>query len=370
MREDIVIIGGGLGGLTAAFLLAKNGKKIKLIEKKSYPFHRVCGEYVSNEVKNFLIKEGIYPNEYAPANITRFQLSALSGKSVLLPLDLGGFGISRYHFDDFLYKKCKDIGVEFLLETQVLDVNFSKPRDQFTLSLSNGEHLISDYVLGAYGKRSRMDKSLKRPFINTRTPFIGVKYHVKTDFPSDIVALHNYHGGYLGINKIEEEKFNVCYLGNKDQLKKYGSIPEMERNVLFKNPIIKDLYDNSEFLFDKPEVINEVSFSPKEPIVDHILMIGDAAGLITPLCGNGMAIAIHSGKLASEAILTEKAREEVEQQYQKTWINQFRSRLWLGRKVQKLFGSKYISGLSVSLLKNSTYFGRQIIKRTHGKEIK
>lgn len=369
MREEIVIIGGGLGGLTAAYLLAKKGKRIKLVEKKSYPFHRVCGEYVSNEVKNFLINEGLYPQEYEPVSISRFQLSSLSGKHVVLPLDLGGFGISRYNFDDFLFRKCKEIGVEFLLETQVLEVDFSKPRDQFTLTLSDGMTLTADYVLGAFGKRSRMDKTLNRRFIQNRTSYIGIKYHVHTDFPSDLVALHNYEGGYLGINKIENEKYNVCYLGNNNQLKAYGSIPEMEKNALYKNPFIKELFQNSDFLFDKPEVINDVNFSPKEPIVDHILMIGDAAGLITPLCGNGMAIAIHSGKLASEAILTDKAREEVEELYRKKWTEQFKSRLWLGRKVQKLFGSKYMSGLSVSLLKNSNYIGRQIIKRTHGKVI-
>ena len=369
MGDQIVVIGGGLGGLIAAYLLAKNNKNVILIEKKSYPFHRVCGEYVSNEVKNFLMRENIFPFEHDPVDIFNFRLSSLSGKVVDLPLDLGGFGISRFHFDEFLYKKCIEKGVKFLLETQVLDVHFNSDSNQFNLEISAGKSLTADHVVGAFGKRSRMDKSLDRPFIKTRTPYIGVKYHVKTDFPSDVVALHNFEGGYLGINKVGKDIFNICYLGDKHQLKEYGSIPEMEKQVLYKNPLIKDLYLNSDFIFKKPEVINEVNFSSKSPITDHILMIGDAAGLITPLCGNGMAIAIHSGKLAAEAILENKDRYAIENQYVKNWTRNFKNRLWIGRNVQRLFGSNRASSLAVGLLQKSSYIGNQIIKRTHGKVI-
>ncbi|KEO73610.1 NAD(P)/FAD-dependent oxidoreductase [Anditalea andensis] len=369
MDDKVVVIGGGLGGLTTAYLLAKGGKKVTVVEKKTYPFHRVCGEYVSNEVKNFLIKENLYPYEHDPINISTFRLSAISGKMVDLPLDLGGFGISRYHFDQFLYEKCLEINVQFLLETQVLDVNYNNKSNLFDVNLSDGTSITSNYVLGAFGKRSKMDKSLSRPFINTRTPYIGVKYHVKTDFPSHIVALHNFEGGYLGINKVAKDTFNICYLGSKHQLKKYGNISEMEKQVLHKNPIISALFHNSDFLFEKPEVINEVNFSSKEPINNHILMIGDASGLITPLCGNGMAIAIHSGKLAAEAILQNKNRNDIERQYVDNWTKNFKTRLRVGRTVQKLFGTNLSSNIAVALLQKSSYIGTQIIKNTHGRII-
>ncbi|WP_369413906.1 NAD(P)/FAD-dependent oxidoreductase [Belliella alkalica] len=364
--HDIVIIGGGLAGLTAANLLSKQGRQVLVIEKKRYPFHRVCGEYISNEVKHFLKKEGLFPHAIEVSNIDTFLLTSVKGKSVSMSLDLGGFGISRFVLDDFLYKKAIGNGTDFLVETQVEAVHFEKKEDRFCITLGNGKEISCKHVIGAFGKRSKVDKSLDRDFIKKRSPYIGVKYHIKTDFDKKTVALHNFEGGYCGINSIEDQKFNLCYLGSRDQLREAGNIEEMERQYLWKNPFLKEIWQNSEFLFERPEVINEINFSPKKPIESHIIMAGDAAGLITPLCGNGMAIAIHTGKLAAEAILNHKERSNIESSYTEAWVRNFKSRLWIGRNVQKLFGANIVSEFSVGLIRNSNFVARNIMKRTHG----
>jgi len=361
-----IIIGGGLAGLIAAHQLSKNGREVLLIEKKTYPFHRVCGEYISNEVKEFLKKEEIFPQEIGPSQITRFLLTSIKGNEAKMDLDLGGFGISRYALDFFLYQKAKAVGVTFLLQTQVEEVQFEAKENRFILKLNKGNSFSADHVIGAFGKRSKVDKTMNRSFMHQRSPFIGVKYHIKTDFDPNTVALHNFEGGYCGINQVENGIFNLCYLGSKEQLRQYGNIPEMEKEVLHKNPHLKHLFQNSQFIFEKPEVINEINFSRKKPVENHILMAGDAAGLITPLCGNGMAIAIHTGKLAAEAILQNKERASIEKQYAVQWNHFFKNRLWIGRKVQWLFGSKAVSEFSVGLIKNSTFAASQIMKRTHG----
>jgi len=54
MNADVIIIGGGLAGLCNAIHLSKFGKKVLLIEKNEYPKHKVCGEYISNEVLPYL----------------------------------------------------------------------------------------------------------------------------------------------------------------------------------------------------------------------------------------------------------------------------------------------------------------------------
>ncbi len=365
--NKIVIIGGGLGGLVASIRLAKAGIHSTLIEKKTYPFHRVCGEYISNETIPYLKSLDLFPHEFSPPSITRFLLSSVSGKSQTLDLDLGGFGISRYAFDNFLYEKAKAIGVSFLLNTEVEDVIFSK--DAFQIK-TRSKNIEADIVLGSFGKRSKLDVQLKRSFIQKRSPYLGVKYHIKTSHPEDLIALHNFDGGYCGMSNIEEGKTTLCYLSHRDNLRQYKNIREMEENILFKNPLLKSVFINSEFDFDKPETINEISFETKSPIESHMLMVGDAAGMITPLCGNGMAMAIHASKLASELIIEYNnnsiSREEMERRYSIQWQENFGARLWRGRQIQKLFGSPFASNIAITLAIHVKPIAHGIMRSTHG----
>lgn len=368
-KYEVIIVGGGLAGLVSSFLLAKGGKKVLLIEKKNYPFHRVCGEYVSNEVYDFLSREQLLPTAYELPKMSHFIFSDTAGHSAKVPLGLGGFGISRYVLDAYLFQRVKEMGALTITEASVETLSFEPKENQFHVGLRTGEEYLADYVIGAFGKRSKLDKSLHRPFIEKRSPYIGVKYHIKTEFDSSSVVLHNFAGGYCGLNAIEEGKGNLCYLGNRDALRHFGSLESMEKEVLWKNPHLKKLFTESEFLLEKPEVINEINFEKKEPVENHILMAGDSAGLITPLCGNGMAMAIHSGKLAAEAILEGKSRKEVEITYEKAWKSKFERRLWVGRNTQRLFGDHRASGLARTLISRLPSFAKLVISQTHGKVI-
>lgn len=364
----MIVIGGGLAGLINAILLGRQGFTVQLFEEKKYPFHRVCGEYISNEVIPFLRRHQLYPEELSPVPITKFQLSAVSGKSLNMPLDLGGFGISRYTMDEWLVKVALREGVDIIHE-RITEVQFNS--DSFQVRNNSGNIYNSRLVIGAFGKRSFLDKNLDRKFIQKRSPYVGVKYHIKTDIMAhDSIALHNFNGGYCGVSRVEDDKFNLCYLSHRSNLKKHGSIETMETEVMKKNPHLNDLLNNSESLFEKPEVINEITFEKKEPVFNHILMSGDSAGMITPLCGNGMAIAIHSAKILSELIVRNFQggfdRQKLEMEYSKEWNKHFARRLWAGRHIQKLFGTSFTSEVAVSLGKSSGPFARFLMKQTHG----
>lgn len=365
----INIIGGGLAGLVSAYLLAQKGYEICLIEKKKYPFHRVCGEYVSNETLRFLKDHNLYPEFAKPSQINRFTLTLQNGQKLGMPLDLGAFGISRYVWDAFLVEKVKALGVEVLEQTSVIDVQFRE--DTFDLSLSNGQKLTSPIVIGAFGKKSVMDQKLKRKFAQSLSPFVGVKYHIRTDFPKNEIALHNFVGGYCGLSAVENDRYNLCYLGRREELKKHGGIPEMEQAVLYQNPYLKSVFENSEFLFEQPVVINAFSFAPKQLIENNMLMAGDAAGLITPLCGNGMAMAIHSAKILSECIIQHTQSNQVnrvalEEDYRNQWRAHFEKRLWVGRQTQKLFGTNLGAKTGMWLMRHVPLFATNVMKNTHG----
>jgi len=362
--SKIVIVGGGLAGLISSLLLNRAGYEVTLIEKKRYPFHRVCGEYISNEVRPFLKSLGIDVDSLCPSQISKLAISSVSGRSFNCELDLGGFGISRFTLDNYLYEKASRQGVNFILGQKANQLSF---RDNcFESTLDDATKLSSDFVIAAHGKRSNLDKS--RAFFYRRSPYIGVKYHIKTDFQPDTVQLDNFLYGYCGTVKIENDRYCLCYLSRKENLKRYGNIEEMERTVLWQNPILRDRFKNSEFIFSKPEVINEISFEQKTLIEDHVLFCGDSAGMISPLCGNGMAMAVHSAKLLCEAIIQYGTanRELVEKTYITQWNDFFAQRLLAGRLTQKLFGSKLTSELALLSLLNIKPLSNFIIKKTHG----
>ncbi|HEX8548534.1 MAG TPA: NAD(P)/FAD-dependent oxidoreductase [Cytophagaceae bacterium] len=370
---DVAIIGGGLAGLTAALRLANEGFKVVVVEKKSYPIQRVCGEYISNEVKPYLQSLDAYPQQLGPAEINTLLVSAPNGNTLKAPLPLGGFGISRYLLDDYLYKKASQKGVEFLLNTTANKI--VPTRSGFTLSSSNGQDINSKIVIGGFGKRSNLDREMGRSFFTNKSPYIGVKYHVMTDSPADAVALHNFEDGYCGISKIEDNKFCLCYMTTRDNLKKHGSIPKLEKEVLSKNPYLKKAFSESKFLFETPEVINEISFEKKSVYQDGVFMAGDAAGMITPLCGNGMAMAIHSSKILCDELIENYDTNEgafdllkIERGYSVKWEGLFNHRLYAGRKIQQLFGKSWLTNISVAMLKKSPWVLEKLIQQTHGKE--
>jgi flavin-dependent dehydrogenase len=370
-KPKIFIAGGGLAGLTNAILLSKAGFEVCLAERKFYPFHRVCGEYVSNEALPFLKSLGLNPEDLQASKLEKLIIAAPSGKTIHAPLDLGGFGISRYTLDEQLYLIAKQQGVEFLLGEKITDIYFHD--EQFNISLA-GKTYQADLVIGAFGKRSNLDKQLQRSSFYKRSPYMGVKYHVKLDFPKDTIRLDNFEGGYCGLNSIGTDSYCLCYLSENRHLKKYGSIAAVEEQVLSKNPFLREVFRNAEFIWDKPETINEIAFERKTLIENHILMCGDTAGMIAPLCGNGMAIAIHSAKILSSCIIdicydgiNPTKRAQLEKAYSQTWQQEFAQRLFIGRTIQKLFGQNQISEMAITSLNYFPKVFSFLISKTHGK---
>lgn len=370
MQQKVLIIGGGLAGLTSAIHLRKQGFDVTLIEKDTYPHHKVCGEYISNEVLPYLQWLDADPMVLNPAAITHLEFSIGSGKKFIAKLPLGGFGLSRYAFDKFLYDKAVENGCNIVTE-QVMEVKYEN--SIFQVLAASGKIFSAGIVLAAYGKRSVLDIKMERNFINKKSPWLAVKEHYKGRHPEHIVGLHCFEGGYCGVSKTEGGAINICYLVAYDSFKKYKDIKEHKEQVLCKNPVLASIFKDCDSVFEKPLTISQISFERKDAVENHMLMIGDTAGLIHPLCGNGMAMAIHSAKLASEAVIAfannKISRKEMEERYTKEWNHIFLTRIKTGKWIASLLqkpSSVKLASLALSMFPKLL---NTVIKRTHGKPI-
>jgi flavin-dependent dehydrogenase len=368
-KIDVLIVGGGLAGLSSAIHLSKSNLKVLVIEKNSFPKHKVCGEYISNEVLPYLEFLDIDVFKLGATKINKFELSTSKGKRITAKLPLGGFGISRYCLDAALANKALENSV-VIIQDAVEDIQFHD--DKFSVITKNNKTYLSKMLIGAYGKRSNLDVKLKRKFIKSKAPFLAVKTHAKGEFPNDLVALHNFEGGYCGVSKVEKDRINLCYITSFKTFKKYKDIDDFQEKVLFKNEHLNTIFSQSTPVFQKPLTISQISFEDKKPIENHVIMCGDTAALIHPLCGNGMSMALRSAHMSSTLIIKYfngeiPNREALEKQYLRAWNNVFKTRLKIGHIVAKVFNRPKLSEILMQGLKWTPSLLPQIIKLTHGK---
>ena len=266
----------------------------------------------------------------------------------------------------------KQEGVVLLENDKVQDVIYTD--GIFNIQSSSGTYK-SRAAAGSFGKRSNIDIKWGRPFVKDKPSklnnYIGVKYHIRTDFPEDTIALHNFKDGYCGMSKIEEDRYCLCYLTTAANLKSYNnSIKEMENGLLRKNRYLDEVFSSSEFIYQEPVVISQISFEKKSTIENHVLMIGDAAGMITPLCGNGMSMAMHASKMAAglidEFLQGRINRDQMEKRYVDQWHKAFSTRLRTGRLIQSMFGKPTITNLFISSMKHMPWLVTRLINKTHG----
>src|ERR1700744_2507401 len=223
-QYDVIIAGGGLAGLALSIQAARAGYSVALFEKEAYPYHKVCGEYISLESWNFLEELGLPLSDWNLPIIRRVLLSAPDGLSIEQELPLGGFGISRYKIDAAMAGIARVAGVILFESLKVTDMVFEKTA--FTIRTSAGT-FSSAVACGTYGKRSNLDIKWHRAFTRKRSDrlnnYIGGKYHVNADIPADLIGLHHFKDGYCGISKIEDDRCCLCYMTTAGNLRVSGN---------------------------------------------------------------------------------------------------------------------------------------------------
>lgn len=375
---DLGIIGGGLAGLSLAIQMAQHGFRVIVWEQKSYPFHRVCGEYIADESRLFLEQVGLDLAAYKLPQIRRLLVSEPDGNCLESPLLPGGFGISRYLLDHLLAQRAQAVGVTVLQKTRVRGLRFladavkgSGESGHFEVETTRGNCVVRQ-LCGAFGKYDRLDLNLRPEKLPAQTgapTYVGIKYHLKLRWSADLIALHNFAGGYCGISAIEDGRVCACYLVSEQAFQAAGAQPKLLEAQIH-NPYLQSIFKQARHLYDKPQAIAQVQFAPRSLIEEHVLMLGDAAGLIPPLCGNGMSMAFRASALLAEQLPPylqgQISRAELEREYQQAWQQAFGSRLQTGRLLQSVFGRVWPAKLLVNGLRAFPLLSQKLIANTHG----
>lgn len=362
---DVVVIGGGLAGLVSAGILASNGYSVSLIEKGSYPRNKVCGEFMCLESEPAIRQMGVSLFDLSPIKIDHFTLSTVHGKTAKLNLPQPGIGISRYKLEEVLYKRLLELGVDVLCKTMVEKVERDTAQDKHLLLDQNGKNYWAKVVVGAYGKRS----ILQLPNLN-RSGYFGAKNYYRFPLTTNEVQLHIFPSGYAGMSNVENGLVNFCYLGKTSDLKKCGGIEAYQKQIVSQNPFLKRLLNEGEPMLDKTLTISQIDFGHRKRVTDGMLHVGDAGGVIHPLSGNGMSMALKSAQILSQHVQRflagEITRTQLESAYSKSWEKAFRIRMISSKFYQALFENSWGSNLAVVALRNKT-LGKRLIKLTQGK---
>lgn len=370
--KDVAIIGGGLAGLTAGLIANRMGHSVILYEKKGYPFHKVCGEYLSLESEPILRWLGLPIEEWKLPVLTQFRITHPNGKEFNAQLPLGGFGISRFTLDHFLQTKLMKEGGIVLDNSRVTSVSKLGDKHQIISDHPEFSGLHSRLVFTAAG-RNRPSFPALQETRQTGKRYVGVKLHVSADIPANQIELHHFPGGYCGISAIENDGYCLCYLIDEELIKNCrGNLEETEQRYLYQNPTLKRYFTQFPKLTERVSTAG-VFFSKRSVHADGMLFLGDTAGMIPPLAGNGMSMAIHSATIAANLahrhFIGNLDRNEIGLRYESEWNSAFSSRLRMARTLQSIMEKPGMTAFSMAAFQAFPGLFRLAVSQTHGTAI-
>ncbi|HEX8152087.1 MAG TPA: FAD-dependent monooxygenase [Thermoanaerobaculia bacterium] len=361
MEVDVAILGAGPAGATLAALLARRGASVALVDRDTFPRDKLCGEFLSYDALPIARHLGVLAQiEHAP----RIETCRVVGRkrTYAFALPHPARGVSRMLLDDLLVQTALANGAHDL--TGWTASTLAPLRVQ-----RNGEQreLAVKVIAGAWGRWGRFDTQLQRGFVRDRAHRnFGFKRHYSGPAPQHTIDLYAFANGYLGVNAIEGGLTNICGLVHESRLAGHrGRWDAFVETLRHEEPQLDALYARhppaqDHFLSSEP-----VIFRARSAVEGGVFMVGDASGVIDPLTGNGMAMAMQSAVLAAPFLLRAIAGEDVANAYRQAHHALFAPRIRWSRAVAALLSRPRALDAALATVR-SRAIGRLFLTRTRG----
>jgi menaquinone-9 beta-reductase len=292
---DLTVVGGGPAGTSAAISCARNGARVLLLERGRFPRQKVCGEFVSAESLDLLADLLIDQHGHLLSDAVRIPRSRvfLDGRVIETLVDPPAASISRIDLDAALWDSAEQCGVEVRQKVVVQGISGTGP---FLARTSEGE-FKSRALINASGRWSNLNPAPPQAGVK----WLGIKTHFGEVSTPASVDLYFFGGGYCGVqpaginNDEPSARVNVCAMVRADIASTLPEVFACHRALLERSRGWKTL--------TQPVSTSPLAFREPQPERDGILMTGDAAAFVDPFVGDGISLALRSGRMASESLL-------------------------------------------------------------------
>jgi flavin-dependent dehydrogenase len=308
---DLAIIGGGPAGTAAALEARRQGLSVAIWERDRFPRDKVCGEFISSEALPLLQSE--IPSTVARgAEILRAEFVCDNGLSRPFRLPHPALGLSRRRLDAALWQACEAAGVEVHEGKAARSVcklgSGGRQTPVWEIETAAGNIQKANALIVACGRWwaiEGLSSPVGRPGTLTRGDWIGAKAHFAGIPSRDRIEMYFFRGGYCGLAPVEDGACNVCCLVRREQLRQ--SRPKALEDFATWLAQISHLGALEKRLRGAQQVSAAVTTAPvhlsrRQAAQRAALMVGDAAGFLDPFTGEGISMALHSGRLAARAV--------------------------------------------------------------------
>ncbi|MFC5451182.1 NAD(P)/FAD-dependent oxidoreductase [Paenibacillus aestuarii] len=375
--RDVAILGAGIAGSSLAKTLADRGWDTVLIDRKQFPRHKVCGEFLSPESQSMLKELGL-SNQVEllqPYSITRARLLFNFGNPLEIPLTGVALGLSRYSLDATLHQAASNAGVNILTSTTVTSVN---PHGSgFTIETKQGEERQSyraRAVIAAWGSNGHAGLPGHHSNGHVKHAYVGIKSHFVGIDAEPVVELYFFDGGYVGVSPVEGGIVNVAALLKRDRFTSSSdkSVLGWIEAARRRHPKLNQKLANATPVPGTQAAVAPVVLNRKPLTWEMIPQVGDAAVMIPPLCGDGMSMALRSAllcaPLANRFLSGEISLQDWRQQYTQAVRREFSGPFQWGQLFQWLFQAPVLPRLFLGIAPLAPGLVTKFVQATRLKE--